>query len=484
MSKQYSLKKICATALVGFLVVVLAIYLIAGDAFHHKTTRSATVDAAFGTGLLVDGAEVEQTFTPETNCIVSVDLQFELYSRVNAGTVTMTIADDSGEELTEVTLNAAELAQGLNTITLPEPIEGEKGNLLTMTVTANGATEADAVSLYCGNSIQLGRGSVAQTYTDAEKVTVNGAKMEGALCINVTGRTTLWFGTYYWLIMAGVFALLCIYAAVLLKKEKAGKKSPALNFIASLRRYHFLIKQLVSRDFKTKYRRSVLGVLWSVLNPLLTMLVQYVVFSTLFKSSIAHYPAYLLSGIVLFNFFTEVTTVGLCSITDNAMLITKVYVPKYIYPLTRMLSSTVNMLFTFIPLILVTIFTGVWPAFSWLLLLFDLLCLMGFSLGISYLLATLMVYFRDTQFLWSVVSMVWMYCTPLFYPESIIPSSLLRFYHMNPMYQIVAFARTALIDGVSPSPASYLYCLLIGIVPLIIGLWVFNRKEKDFALYL
>ena len=484
MSKQYNLKKICAIGLAGFLVVALAIYLIAGDAFHHRQTRSATVDAAFGTGVMVDGAQVQQEFAVDTDCMVALDLQFELYSRTNGGTLTLSIADGAGTVLEQQTLNAAELEQGLMRIPLECPVTGQKGNTLTLTITASGAGEDDAVNLYCGNSIQLGRGSVLQSYTEEQKVSYNGAKLEGILCLNVVGQKNLWFGQYYWLIIGGAFALLCVYAGVLLSKEKSGKKSATLNFIRSLCRYEFLIKQLVSRDFKTKYRRSVLGVLWSVLNPLLTMLVQYVVFSTLFKSSIPHYPAYLLSGIVLFNFFNEVTTVGLSSITDNAMLITKVYVPKYIYPLTRMLSSTVNMLFTFIPLILVTVITGVWPAFSWLLLLFDLLCLMCFSLGISYLLATMMVYFRDTQFLWSVVSMVWMYCTPVFYPESIIPQSLIRVYHMNPLYQIVSFARTALIDGVSPGPTSYLYCLLIGIVPLVVGLWIFNRKEKDFALYL
>ena len=172
------------------------------------------------------------------------------------------------------------------------------------------------------------------------------------------------------------------------------------------------------------------------------------------------------------------------SITANAPLITKVYVPKYIYPLTRMLSSTINVALSFLPLILVTIVTGVLPAFSWLLLLYVLACLMAFSLGISYILSTLMVYFRDTQFLWTVVSMIWMYCTPIFYPESIIPANLLKIYHLNPLYQIVSFARTALIDRVSPEPMAYLVCLLVAVVPLVIGIWVFNRKEKDFVLYL
>jgi ABC-2 type transport system permease protein len=271
---------------------------------------------------------------------------------------------------------------------------------------------------------------------------------------------------------------------VILRKDRLGKKSATVNFIRSLYRYEFLIKQLVSRDFKTKYRRSVLGVFWSFLNPLLTMMVQYVVFSTLFRSSIPHYPVYLLSGIVLYNFFSEVTSVGMTSITSNASLITKVYVPKYIYPLTRMLSSTINVALSLIPLFIVAIATGVYPALSWLLMVFNLLCMMSFSLGISYILSTLMVYFRDTQFLWSVVSMIWMYCTPIFYPESIIPSQFKLIYHMNPLYQLISFARTALIDGVSPGPKSYLICLLVAILPLVIGVWIFNRNEKNFVLYL
>lgn len=185
--------------------------------------------------------------------------------------------------------------------------------------------------------------------------------------------------------------------------------------IDAFRRYGYLLRQLVSRDFKSKYKRSVLGVLWSFLNPLLTMLVQYIVFSTLFKSDIPNYPLYLLSGIVCFNFFSESTGMALQSITGNASLITKVYVPKYIYPLSRMLSSSINLLMSLIPLLLVMLltWTPVRPAI--LLLPVGLVCLVGFCLGIGLILSTMMVFFRDTQFLWGVVSLLWMYATPIFY---------------------------------------------------------------------
>lgn len=484
MSKKFNLKKLFFAFGIGFVIFAVVLYFIAGDAFNYKTTTSSTIDAAAVVGEITSDREVQQNFTIDSDRVIKYQLQFATYGRVNTSNVTLQIYSAEGELLDQNVISAADLKDNaVQTFVLEQPITGRKGETAQLVITSD-AEPSNAVSVYYGNSINIGRGSVVQTYTDDEKVSVGGAKLEGILYLTQTSETALWFGQYYWLIMAGILALFCIYGAVVLRKEKLGKKSATINFIRSLNRYEFLIKQLVSRDFKTKYRRSVLGVFWSFLNPLLTMLVQYVVFSTIFKSAIENYPVYLLSGIVLFNFFNETTSVGMTSITSNASLITKVYVPKYIYPLTRMLSSTINVALSLIPLFLVAIFTGVYPAFSWLLLAFNLLCMMSFSLGISYILSTLMVYFRDTQFLWTVVSMIWMYCTPIFYPESIIPAAFLKFYHLNPLYQLVSFARCVLIDRVSPGPMSYLICLVVAIVPLVIGVWIFNRKEKDFVLYL
>lgn len=484
MSKKHNLKKLFFSFGIGFVIFAVALYFIAGDAFNYKTTTSSTIDAAAVVGEITEDREVRQNFTIDSDRVIDYQLQFTTYGRQNTSNVTLQIYSSEGDLLAQNVIPASELKDNaVQTIHLDQPITDRKGQTAQLVITSD-ATSSNAVSVYYGNSINIGRGSVAQTYTEDQKVSVSGVPLEGVLYLSQVSETALWFGQYYWFIMGGILVLFCIYGAVVLRKEKLGKKSATINFISSLNRYQFLIKQLVSRDFKTKYRRSVLGVFWSFLNPLLTMLVQYVVFSTIFKSSIENYPVYLLSGIVLFNFFNETTTVGMTSITSNACLITKVYVPKYIYPLTRMLSSTINVALSLIPLFLVAIVTGVYPAFSWLLLVFNLLCMMSFSLGVSYVLSTLMVYFRDTQFLWSVVSMIWMYCTPIFYPESIIPASFLKIYHLNPLYQLVGFARCVLIDRVSPEPKSYLICLLVAIIPLMIGVWIFNRKEKDFVLYL
>ena len=248
--------------------------------------------------------------------------------------------------------------------------------------------------------------------------------------------------------------------------------------------YRFLLEQLVERDFKTKYKRSVLGILWSLMNPLLTMLVMYIVFSTLFKSNIDNFLVYLLSGIVCWNYFSEVSSFCLTSITGNTSLITKVYVPKYIYPLSRVLSATVNLIFSLIPLVLVLFLTKSPITTRILLVPIPLICLFLMSFGIGLILASSMVYFRDTQFLWGVISMLWMYLTPIFYDAEIIPQQYMFAYKLNPLYHIISVMRTLLIDGMSPSPVSYLLCLVSAIIPLFLGVLIFKKTQDKFVLYL
>ena len=253
---------------------------------------------------------------------------------------------------------------------------------------------------------------------------------------------------------------------------------------AAYQKYWFLLTQLVSRDFKTKYKRSVLGVLWSMLNPLLTMGVQYIVFSELFRWDIDNFAVYLLIGTVMFNFFTESTGQALVSITGSASLITKVYVPTYIFPVSKVLSSCINLGFLTLALYAILLIQGVPLNIYHLLMPFGYVCLIAFAIGIGLILASMMVYFRDTQFLYGIVTVLWMYLTPLFYPESIIPTQFLTIYHMNPMYQYITFARICIIDGVSPEPMAYLWCILSSVVVLGLGILTFKRHQDKFVLYL
>jgi ABC-2 type transport system permease protein len=238
------------------------------------------------------------------------------------------------------------------------------------------------------------------------------------------------------------------------------------------------------RNFNTKYRQSVLGVLWSFLNPLLTMAVQYIVFSQLFRSDIAHFPVYLLSGIILFGFFAECVSLGMDSIVMNGPLITKVAMPKMIYPLSRSLSSLINLVISFVPLLAVMLVSGTPLTPALLLLPVVIVLLFGFVFGMTLILCTMNVFFRDTRFLWSVVSLLWTYATPIFYPISIIPAAWQGLFRLNPMFQMIDLLRTIVIGGTFPGLIQLGACLLCAVLPLLLGMWVFRRNEDKFVFHL
>ena len=157
--------------------------------------------------------------------------------------------------------------------------------------------------------------------------------------------------------------------------------------------------------------------------------------------------------------------------------------PKYIYPITKVLSSSVNLVISIIPLLIVTIITGERITIAILLLPFALFCLLLFCVGLSMLLASAMVFFRDTQYLWGIATLIWMYGTPMFYPETIIPEQYRVILKINPLYHIIKFVRTILMDGVSPEPRRYFYCLISAVVACIIGGIVFKKSQDKFVLY-
>lgn len=259
-------------------------------------------------------------------------------------------------------------------------------------------------------------------------------------------------------------------------------KNPIAKGLAAYNKYHFLLEQLVSRDFKTKYKRSVLGVLWSMLNPLLTMCVQYIVFSELFRWDIDNFAVYLLIGTVMFNFFTEATGQALVSITGNASLITKVYVPLYIFPVSKVLSSCINLAFSTVALYAILLIQGIPLNIHHLLLPFGYICLIAFAIGMGLILASAMVYFRDTQFLYGIVTVLWMYLTPLFYPVDIVPDKFMVIIKCNPMYHFIRYVRNLILDNTMPTLRAHAICLFFAVVTLVIGWVIFKRAKKNFIL--
>ena len=247
--------------------------------------------------------------------------------------------------------------------------------------------------------------------------------------------------------------------------------------------YRSLFKQLVLRDIKLKYRRSFLGYLWSILSPLLIMLVLVLVFSNIFRFDIPNFPVYLLIGQTLFNFMTESTTSAIFSITGNAALIKKTYVPKYIFTLAKITSSLVNMLFSMAALLIVVLFTGV-RLTPWALLFpLVLVELYVFCSGLGLLLAAANVFFRDIQYIYGVITTAWMYLTPIFYPIEILPDILrTAVTNWNPMYIYITQLRDMILYG--QAPGQMFIGFAFGLVFLVLGTWFFLRKQDEFILYI
>ena len=248
--------------------------------------------------------------------------------------------------------------------------------------------------------------------------------------------------------------------------------------------YRPLLKELVRRDLKVKYRRSFLGYVWSLLNPLLMMCVMTLVFSYMFRFDIPNFPLYLITGQTLWAFFNESTNMSMYSVIQNGALIKKVYIPKFIFPISRILSSFVTMSFSLAAILIVLIFTK--SPFYWTILLFPvpLFFLLLFSMGIGMVLSALSVYFRDITHLYGVVTLGWMYLTPIFYPVSALPEEIIPVVQGNPMYSYITFFREIVLYGTVPESAVWLKCALISLGALVVGLAVFRKMQRNFILYI
>lgn len=257
--------------------------------------------------------------------------------------------------------------------------------------------------------------------------------------------------------------------------------------IAVFKRYTPLLLNLVRRDIAVKYRRSILGVAWSFLNPLLMMLVQTMVFSTLFKSMLPseHFPVYLLSAQVLFNFFSDSTQLGLESVLGGAGLLKKVYIPKYIFPLEKVIFSMVNFGFSLLALLLVVVVTKVGLTL-WLLLLPVVIVIMFvFNLGISLILASFTVFFRDIKHFYGVLVLALNYLTPLFYVKEAIASVWVqRIIEVNPLYWFVTISRDLVLYQQMPVAFAWVYTSLWAIVMLVAGLLIFKKTQDKFILHI
>lgn len=264
------------------------------------------------------------------------------------------------------------------------------------------------------------------------------------------------------------------------------------NIYNNLIKYKFLLTELIKRDFKVKYKRSVLGVLWSILYPLLMMSVMALIFTNMFKFGMAgvNYLVYLMTGLLIFNYFTEATNNCLTAITGNFNLINKVYIPKYIFPLAKCLFAGINFLFTLIPLFLIILITGdkvegtkCYLNVYYLLLPFIFVCTLMFTLGIGYLLSTFTVFVRDIIYIWGILVTIINYFTPIFYSITILPIWLQNILKLNPLYMYINSIREIILFSRVPSIQSLIAVFLSGFITMVIGMLIFRKKQDKFIYY-
>lgn len=263
-------------------------------------------------------------------------------------------------------------------------------------------------------------------------------------------------------------------------------------YFETFNKFKYLLKNLISRDFKVKYRRSVLGIAWSLLNPILMMLILSAVFSTLMGNRVdINFPfaLFVISGQTLFNFFNEATSNANYAIIDAAPLIQKVYVPKYIFPLEKMLFAFINMLIALIAIVVMLLIYQI--PFRWTMLLFPipLFALLLFSVGLGLILSALCVFFRDLKHLYSVLTMAWMYLTPIIYPVEIVEGSWIRnVVWINPLTWYVEYFRTLVlygpVNGTVPTLEMNLVCFGWGVGLFLAGILVFRKLQDKFILHI
>jgi ABC-2 type transport system permease protein len=263
--------------------------------------------------------------------------------------------------------------------------------------------------------------------------------------------------------------------------DSSRPRSAIVQEAVELYRYRDLLWSLVHRDLTIRYKRSTLGFLWTMLNPLLMMLVLTIVFSNLFRFQIAHYPVYLLSGTLLYGFFQWGTSQAIHSIIWGGDLMGKIYLPKTIFVAAAAIVSLVNLLLALVPLAIITILNGCTYSLALLFLPIAIVLTFIFALGIGLFVATLAVFFADIADIYSVALTILTYLTPIFYPISVVPEKYRAFIYFNPMYYFVEIFRQPIHSGVLPDGALVLRALLISIGAFALGWWFFTKKSDEFA---
>ena len=248
------------------------------------------------------------------------------------------------------------------------------------------------------------------------------------------------------------------------------------------KQYLFVIRELTSREIKRKYARSFLGIIWSVLNPLLTMIVMTMIFSYMFKKSIVNFPVYYLTGSTFWTLFSTATNTSVSSLVDNRTLLMKVKLPKQTFVLSRIYTALVNFgysLIAFALIVLIYVLRGKMVINATMLLLpFDVFFTLLFAIGVAFVLSIVYVFFADVKYLYSVLLTLWLYVSAIFYPIDRLPAAITKVIRFNPIYVSIAFAREIILEGVVPDREWWIKLVFYGVASFLIGYVVFQKYEN------
>ena len=253
--------------------------------------------------------------------------------------------------------------------------------------------------------------------------------------------------------------------------------------LQKMQRYQFLFEELVKRDFKKKYKRTVLGMAWSILSPLMMLIVMKLVFTQFFGRNMEHYTIYLFCGNLIFSYFNESTSQGMISLMGNASIFTKVNVPKYLFLFSKNVQTLINFGLTLCVFFVFCVLDNI--AFTWKLvfLLYPIGCLVLFNIGVGLILSALFVFFRDIQYLWSVFTQLLMYMSAIFYTIDEYPPVVQNLFLLNPVYLFIRYFRKIVIETTVPTVWFHLLMAADTLIVLGVGCWMYKKYNTRFLYY-
>lgn len=250
-----------------------------------------------------------------------------------------------------------------------------------------------------------------------------------------------------------------------------------------LKKHQFLFEELVKRDFTRKYKRTVLGMAWSILSPLLNLLIMWLVFSNLLGGSVNHYVLYLFAGQLVFSFFTDATNLGMNSLLSNAGIFTKINIPKYLFLLSQNVSSIINFGLTLLIFFMFVVLEGLPFTWKFFLLFYPIICLVIFNIGLGLILSALQVFFRDMQYLWGILTQLIMWMSAIFYTIDNFSYTVQCAFLLNPVYLYIRYFRKIVIDSDIPTLQFHILAAAYSLIALVIGCWMYKKYNREFLYY-